>query len=325
MTLPALQANAPGFDWEPWLAALQAPAGAFAEVVVRQPSFVAAAAQLWAQRPLEQWKAWLAIRTASALRRLPDRRRRRGGLRVLRPHAVRHAGAARALEARCVACRGRAGRGGRQALRRAALPRRRPRSGWSTLVANLVEAYRQSISTLDWMGPATRERALAKLARFTPKIGYPDEWKDYSALEIRADDLLGNVAAGGRVGHRLRAGQDRQADRPRRVADDPADGQRLLPPADERDRVPGRDPAAAVLRRRGRRRGELRRHRRRHRPRDRARLRRPGQQVRRRGHADRLVGAGRPGRVRAAREGADRRSTTRCPPPGCPSTTSTAR
>ena len=66
-----------------------------------------------------------------------------------------------------------------------------------TLVANLVEAYRQSISTLDWMGPATRERALAKLARFTPKIGYPERWKDYSALDVRADDLLGNVLRAG--------------------------------------------------------------------------------------------------------------------------------
>jgi putative endopeptidase len=62
-----------------------------------------------------------------------------------------------------------------------------------TLVANLIEAYRQSIGELDWMGPATRERALAKLAKFTPKIGYPDRWKDYSALEVRADDLVGNV------------------------------------------------------------------------------------------------------------------------------------
>ena len=51
MTLPALQANAPGFDWEPWLAALQAPDGALAEIVVRQPSFVIAAAELWARAP----------------------------------------------------------------------------------------------------------------------------------------------------------------------------------------------------------------------------------------------------------------------------------
>jgi putative endopeptidase len=43
------------------------------------------------------------------------------------------------------------------------------------------------------MSPATRERALVKLSKFTPKIGYPDSWKDYSALQIRPDDLLGNV------------------------------------------------------------------------------------------------------------------------------------
>ena len=52
MTLPALQTNAPGFDWEPWLAALQAPDGALSEIVVRQPAFVAAAAALWMERPI---------------------------------------------------------------------------------------------------------------------------------------------------------------------------------------------------------------------------------------------------------------------------------
>jgi putative endopeptidase len=63
------------------------------------------------------------------------------------------------------------------------------------LVANLVEAYRQSISTLEWMTPATRERALEKLAAFTPKIGYPAKWRDYSALTLDAGDLIANVRA----------------------------------------------------------------------------------------------------------------------------------
>ena len=62
-----------------------------------------------------------------------------------------------------------------------------------TLVAHLVEAYRESISQLDWMGEETRAKALAKLDAFTPKIGYPAHWRDYSALEVSADDLLGNV------------------------------------------------------------------------------------------------------------------------------------
>jgi putative endopeptidase len=61
------------------------------------------------------------------------------------------------------------------------------------LVKNLIEAYREDIKDLEWMSPETRKKALAKLAKFTPKIGYPDKWRDYSKLEIRGGDLLGNV------------------------------------------------------------------------------------------------------------------------------------
>ncbi len=62
-----------------------------------------------------------------------------------------------------------------------------------TLVANLIEAYRQSITGLDWMGEDTKLEALKKLDAFRAKIGYPDEWIDYSAVEIDPADLLGNV------------------------------------------------------------------------------------------------------------------------------------
>jgi putative endopeptidase len=61
------------------------------------------------------------------------------------------------------------------------------------LVANLIAAYRESISELDWMTDETRAKALDKLAKFTPKIGYPAKWRDYSALEIKPGDLVGNV------------------------------------------------------------------------------------------------------------------------------------
>ncbi len=67
------------------------------------------------------------------------------------------------------------------------------RTRMQALVANLLEAYRRSISTLDWMTPATRQQALAKLAKITPKIGYPNKWRDYSKLTIKPDDLMGNV------------------------------------------------------------------------------------------------------------------------------------
>jgi putative endopeptidase len=61
------------------------------------------------------------------------------------------------------------------------------------LVGNLIRAYEVSIRDLDWMTEETRAQALDKLSKFKPKIGYPDEWRDYSALEIDADDLYGNL------------------------------------------------------------------------------------------------------------------------------------
>jgi len=195
MTIEALAANAPGFDWAPWLDALGRP-GAFAELVVRQPSFVAAAAQLWAQRPLEQWRAWLALRTASACAPyLHDAAveedfafhgRTLSGTPQLRERWKRGVALVEAAIGEAV---------GQRYVRRHFPPQARQRM--QTLVANLVEAYRQSIAALDWMGPATRERALVKLSRFTPKIGYPETWKDYSRLRIDRTDLLGNVRRAG--------------------------------------------------------------------------------------------------------------------------------
>lgn len=62
-----------------------------------------------------------------------------------------------------------------------------------TLVGNLINAYDKSIKELDWMTDETRAEALDKLSKFTPKIGYPDKWRDYSALSIEPDDLYGNL------------------------------------------------------------------------------------------------------------------------------------
>ncbi len=69
------------------------------------------------------------------------------------------------------------------------------------LVKNLTEAYRQSIDTLDWMGPATKKEAQAKLAKFNPKIGYPNKWRDYSALTVKSDDLVGNMMRASAFGY----------------------------------------------------------------------------------------------------------------------------
>lgn len=62
----------------------------------------------------------------------------------------------------------------------------------STLVDNLIKAYGDSIKDLEWMSEETKKAAIEKLHKFTPKIGYPDKWRDYASLEIKADDLVGN-------------------------------------------------------------------------------------------------------------------------------------
>ena len=61
------------------------------------------------------------------------------------------------------------------------------------LVANLTAAFEERLQNLEWMDDETREQALLKLSTFEPRIGYPDEWTDYSALEVSADDLFGNM------------------------------------------------------------------------------------------------------------------------------------
>jgi len=75
------------------------------------------------------------------------------------------------------------------------------------LVANLTKAYEQSIRSLDWMGEETRQKALVKLSKFRPKIGYPDKWRDYSALVVRADDLVGNAMRAREYEHAYQTGK----------------------------------------------------------------------------------------------------------------------
>ena len=69
------------------------------------------------------------------------------------------------------------------------------------LVDNLRQAYRVSIGDLKWMTPETRAKALTKLDKFTAKIGYPKQWRDYSNLVVRRDDLYGNYVRGYQVGY----------------------------------------------------------------------------------------------------------------------------
>ncbi len=190
-----LSADAPGFDWTGWLGALGSTPEQVSELVLRQPDYVTAFAALWAGEDLEDWKAWTRWRVIHS----------RAGLltdelvaenfdfygRTLRGHRAEP----RPLEARRLPGRGPDGRFPGQAVRRAAFPPE-AKARMDELVANLREAYRVSINDLDWMTPETRAKALVKLDKFTPKIGYPARWRDYSALVVERDDLYGNYRRG---------------------------------------------------------------------------------------------------------------------------------
>ena len=63
----------------------------------------------------------------------------------------------------------------------------------NTMVDNLIAAYAESIKNLDWMSEETKQQSLVKLSKFTPKIGYPDKWKDYSVMEVVPDSYIKNV------------------------------------------------------------------------------------------------------------------------------------
>ena len=165
------------------------------EVVVRQPDFLAALAQALDAVPIGDWGLWLAWRVLSGsapylsddvadesfafygrtLTGAPEQKERwKRGIDTVESalgEAV-----------------------GQLYVERHFPPEAKERM--TTLVANLVEAYRRNIEQLDWMSAETKVRAQEKLGRFIPKIGYPDQWRDYSALQVDPDDLLGSVRAG---------------------------------------------------------------------------------------------------------------------------------
>lgn len=186
-------ADAP-VDLAIWRDALGVPERAFAELVVRQPSFVEGLGRLFTADRLDAWKDWLAwqvVRSAAAYlsSEFVDANfdfygRTLTGTPQIRERWKRGVSLVEGALGEAV---------GRIYVERHFPPQ--AKVAMDDLVANLVEAYRQSITTLDWMGEQTRAKALDKLAKFTPKIGYPVKWRDYSALEIDPADLVGNVRA----------------------------------------------------------------------------------------------------------------------------------
>ncbi|BBZ26179.1 peptidase M13 [Mycolicibacterium madagascariense] len=195
-----LTAEAPGFDWAGWITAIGTTTEAAAEVVVRQPDALVAFAGLWASEDLEDWKRWLRWRLISSRSSmLTDALveenfdfygRTLSGTEQIRDRWKRGVSIVESLMGDAV---------GKLYVERHFPPDAKARM--DELVANLREAYRVSIDTLEWMTPETRERALAKLDKFTPKIGYPVRWRDYPGLVIDRADLYGNYRRGNESGY----------------------------------------------------------------------------------------------------------------------------
>ncbi|WP_431237950.1 M13 family metallopeptidase [Mycolicibacterium aichiense] len=195
-----LPAEAPGFDWAGWIGAQGATPDVVAELVVRQPDYLTAFAELWSSHDFADWQDWARWRLINARAAYLTEAvveanfdfygRTLSGTEQIRERWKRAVSLVESLMGDAV---------GRLYVERHFPPDAKARM--DVLVDNLREAYRVSINDLEWMTPETRQRALAKLDKFTAKIGYPKKWRDYSTLVIDRTDLYGNVIRGAEVAH----------------------------------------------------------------------------------------------------------------------------
>jgi len=185
-----LKTLAPGYDWSAYLKATGIPTVPY--VVVSEPSYLAGVAKILDDTPLSVLKAYLKWHLVSDYARYLSEPfvaahfdfygRTLQGTPQMEPRWKR------ALQA----VNGHIGFAlGKMYVARYFPPQNKARM--VALVGNLRATYKASIEKLDWMDAATKQRALEKLAKFTLKIAYPDQWRDYSKLIIKPDDLVGNV------------------------------------------------------------------------------------------------------------------------------------
>ena len=190
-TFAELQELTPQLDWKAYLAAMGAPESAFAEVVAAQPDAIEGLAALLVDAELDAWRAWLIWSLVRSSAALLSQEISRANFDF---YGTALTGAPQQRE------RWRRGVSFVEGAMGEAVGRlyveqhfdERAKAAMDGLVEHLIEAYRDSIEQLGWMSPETRARALDKLDRFTPKIGYPTKWRDYSALAVDAGDLVGN-------------------------------------------------------------------------------------------------------------------------------------
>ena len=180
---------APDFDWRAFHSATGLPPGDF---IVRQPSYATALGGHLGASDLQVWRDYLKLRTIGTYARLLPaafvdasfdfNSRTLRGTEVLRPRWKRAVQEVDGAMGEAI---------GAVYVERHFPPQAKERM--DQLVQNLLAAFDRGIDALDWMGAPTKAEAHTKLSKMRVKIGYPDKWRDYSGLEIRRDDLLGNA------------------------------------------------------------------------------------------------------------------------------------
>jgi putative endopeptidase len=189
-SLADLAAKAPGLDWDGFLGA--AGLGAAPTFVVWQPSAVTGLSALVASEPLDSWKAWLAFhaiqnRTAVLPAAFGNQTFAFFGATMYGSKQQRERWK-RAITATNDALG--------YAVGKIYVERYFPaaeKARAEAMVANIIAAFRDRIDRLEWMAPATKAEAKAKLAVLKVGVGYPDRWLDYSALEVKPGDAFGNA------------------------------------------------------------------------------------------------------------------------------------
>jgi len=191
MTLKELSAKAPGIDWKAYFEAADLPPNP-AFVSIAQPDYAWALAKLIKDQPLDVWKAYMRVRLIDATARvLPAGFRDASyqfhdvalnGVKQDKPRWQRGVAALNGAMGEAI---------GQVYVTKYFPPAYKARM--VELVDNLLKTYSTSIDNLTWMSPVTKKEAHAKLAKYGVKIGYPDNWRDYSGLDVKAGDPVGNA------------------------------------------------------------------------------------------------------------------------------------
>ena len=186
------------FDWSAYLSA-QGVANQ-KDIIINQPDFITGFGDIFAKTSLADWQSYLTFHTlsnfSSSLSQDLDNEnfdffsKQLSGRKEQRPQWKRGVSVVNRNLGEVI---------GKVYVSRHFTPQAKTRM--SELVENLRSAYGSSIDDLSWMSTETKKAAHVKLAAFTPKIGYPDKWQDYSTLSIKSDDLVGNVLRSAQISH----------------------------------------------------------------------------------------------------------------------------